>query len=104
MHVHLSIQGSNYSNSLLACQSLDINSFETSVNKRVDPLTLEDLYEYLLVHELRIGENQSSINLSLASVNVAKPPKPDHSLKSPVLLASIQNSVHNLKIISWVMG
>lgn len=99
MHVHLSIQGSNDSNSLLACQSSDIDSFETSVNKRVDPITFEDLYEHLLAHKLRIGENQSSINLSLASVNVAKPPKPNHSLKSPVLLASIQSSLHNLKII-----
>ena len=37
---------------LLASLGLDYDSFVTSMTTRVDPLSIEDLYGHLLVHEI----------------------------------------------------
>jgi hypothetical protein len=57
---------------LLAGLGSDYDSFVTSVNTRVEPLSLEDLYGHLLVHELRLIQNQPSVDLSVATANYAQ--------------------------------
>jgi hypothetical protein len=42
-----------------------------SITTRVDPLTIEDLYGHLLAHEIRLEQNQASIDLSTAGANFA---------------------------------
>uniref|UniRef100_A0A2N9IS14 Retrotransposon Copia-like N-terminal domain-containing protein n=1 Tax=Fagus sylvatica TaxID=28930 RepID=A0A2N9IS14_FAGSY len=56
---------------LLAGLGSDYDSFVTSVNTRVEPLSLEDLYGHLLAHELRLVQNQPSVDLSIATANYA---------------------------------
>uniref|UniRef100_A0A2N9GZ53 Reverse transcriptase Ty1/copia-type domain-containing protein n=1 Tax=Fagus sylvatica TaxID=28930 RepID=A0A2N9GZ53_FAGSY len=56
---------------LLAGLGSDYDSFVTSVNTRVEPLSLEDLYGHLLAHELRLVQNQPSVDLSTATANYA---------------------------------
>uniref|UniRef100_A0A2N9FYY6 Uncharacterized protein n=1 Tax=Fagus sylvatica TaxID=28930 RepID=A0A2N9FYY6_FAGSY len=57
---------------LLAGLGSDYDSFVTSVNTRVEPLSLEDLYGHLLAHELRMIQNQPSVDLSVAVANYAQ--------------------------------
>uniref|UniRef100_A0A2N9FDU4 Reverse transcriptase Ty1/copia-type domain-containing protein n=1 Tax=Fagus sylvatica TaxID=28930 RepID=A0A2N9FDU4_FAGSY len=57
---------------LLAGLGSDYDSFVTSVNTRVEPLSLEDLYGHLLAHELRLIQNQPSVDLSVAAANYAQ--------------------------------
>ena len=56
---------------LLAGLGSNYDSFVTSVNTRVEPLSIEDLYGHLLAHELRLIQNQPSVDLSVAAVNYA---------------------------------
>ena len=57
---------------LLAGLGSEYDSFVTLVNTCVDPLSVEDLYGHLLGHELRLIQNQPSINLSVATTNYAQ--------------------------------
>uniref|UniRef100_A0A2N9J7Y7 Uncharacterized protein n=1 Tax=Fagus sylvatica TaxID=28930 RepID=A0A2N9J7Y7_FAGSY len=56
---------------LLAGLGSDYDSFVTSVNTRAEPLSIEDLYGHLLAHELRLIQNQPSVDLSVAAANYA---------------------------------
>ena len=49
---------------------LEYDSFVTLVTTRVDPMTLDDLYGHLLAHELRLEQNQPTVDLALASANI----------------------------------
>ena len=57
---------------LLAGLGSDYDSFVTSVNTHVEPLSLEDLYSHLLAHELRLIQNQPSVDLSVDAANYAQ--------------------------------
>ena len=57
---------------LLTGLGSDYDSFVTSVNTGVEPLSLEDLYGHLLAHELRLIQNQLSVDLSVAAANYAQ--------------------------------
>jgi hypothetical protein len=56
---------------LLVALGSDYDSFVTLVNTRVEPLSIEDLYGHLLAHELRLIQNQPSVDLSVAAANYA---------------------------------
>jgi hypothetical protein len=44
----------------------------TSITTRVDPLSLEELYDYLLTHEQCIAQQIAIVDLSVVSVNLAQ--------------------------------
>ena len=54
---------------LLAGLGLDYDSSLTSVTTRVDPLSIEDLYRHLLAHEIRLEQQQPTVDLALAGAN-----------------------------------
>uniref|UniRef100_A0A7N2M6I2 Uncharacterized protein n=1 Tax=Quercus lobata TaxID=97700 RepID=A0A7N2M6I2_QUELO len=49
----------------------EFDSFVSSVTTCVDPFSLEDLYGHPLAHEIRLEQQQPTIDLSLASANFA---------------------------------
>ena len=63
---------------LLAGLGSDYDSFVTLVNTRVKPLSIEDLYGHLLAYELRLIQNQPSVDLSVAAANYAYKGFPPH--------------------------
>uniref|UniRef100_A0A2N9I0S6 Reverse transcriptase Ty1/copia-type domain-containing protein n=2 Tax=Fagus sylvatica TaxID=28930 RepID=A0A2N9I0S6_FAGSY len=54
---------------LLAGLGSDYNSLITFVKTQVQPMTLEDLYGHMLSHELRLAQNQPTVDLSNVSAN-----------------------------------
>ena len=54
---------------LLTNLGSDYDSFVTSVTTKVDPLSIEDLYGHFLAHELRLKQQQPTVDLSLAGAN-----------------------------------
>ena len=54
---------------LLASLGLDYDSFVTSMTTRVDPLSIEDLYGHLLVHEICLEQQQPIVDLAFARAN-----------------------------------
>ena len=56
---------------LLAGLGSDYDSFVTSVTTRVDPLSIEDLYGHLLAHEIRLEQQQPTVDLALVGANFA---------------------------------
>ena len=54
---------------LLAGLGSDYDALVTSVSTQLTPIALEDLYDHLLSHELRLSHNQPSVDLSTASAN-----------------------------------
>uniref|UniRef100_A0A2N9E6L3 Integrase catalytic domain-containing protein n=1 Tax=Fagus sylvatica TaxID=28930 RepID=A0A2N9E6L3_FAGSY len=71
---------------LLVALGSDYDSFVTLVNTRVEPLSIEDLYGHLLAHELRLIQNQPSVDLSVAAANYAHkgfPPRGGRGGHSP---------------------
>uniref|UniRef100_A0A2N9HTS2 Reverse transcriptase Ty1/copia-type domain-containing protein n=1 Tax=Fagus sylvatica TaxID=28930 RepID=A0A2N9HTS2_FAGSY len=56
---------------LMAGLGSEYDSLVTSVQTRADPLSLEELYGHLLAHELRLVQNQPSVDLSMATAHFA---------------------------------
>nr|POE67711.1 hypothetical protein CFP56_13857 [Quercus suber] len=56
---------------LLAGLGSDYDSIVTSVTTRVDPLSIEDLFGHLLAHEIRLEQQQPTVDLALARANFA---------------------------------
>jgi uncharacterized membrane protein YgcG len=56
---------------LVAGLGSEYDSLVTSIQTRVDPLSLEELYGHLLAHELRLVQNQPSVDLSMATAHFA---------------------------------
>uniref|UniRef100_A0A2N9FE22 Reverse transcriptase Ty1/copia-type domain-containing protein n=1 Tax=Fagus sylvatica TaxID=28930 RepID=A0A2N9FE22_FAGSY len=54
---------------LLAGLGSDYDSLVTSVKTQVQPMSLEDLYGHMLSHELRLAQNQPTVDLSNVSAN-----------------------------------
>ena len=57
----------------LAGLGSEYDSLVTSVQTRVDPLSIEDLYGHLLTHEIRLAHHQPAVDLSLANANFTAP-------------------------------
>jgi hypothetical protein len=53
----------------LAGLGSDYDSLVTSVKTQVQPMSLEDLYGHMLSHELRLAQNQPTVDLSNVSAN-----------------------------------
>ncbi len=47
----------------------EYDSLVTSIKTQLHPVPLEDIYDHLLSHELRLSHNQPSVDLSNASAN-----------------------------------
>jgi hypothetical protein len=56
---------------LLSGLGPEYDSFVTSVQTRVDTISIEALYGHLLAHELRLDQHNSTLDLSVAGANVA---------------------------------
>jgi hypothetical protein len=56
---------------ILAGLGSDFDPFVTSVTTRLDPMTIEELYNHLLTHEMRIDHQNQSSGLLTASAHVA---------------------------------
>jgi hypothetical protein len=54
---------------LLSSLGSEYDPFITSVLTRADPLSIEQIYGHFLTHEMRLEQNQSSIDLSMAGAN-----------------------------------
>ena len=57
---------------LLAGLGSDYDSLVTSVKTQVLPMSLDDLYGHMLSHELRLAQNQPTVDLSNVSANFTK--------------------------------
>jgi len=57
---------------LLAGLGSDYDPLITSITTRIDPITLDELFGYLLTHEQRLEHSHSAGDLSLSSANVAQ--------------------------------
>ena len=56
---------------LMAGLGSEYDFLVTSVQTRADPLSLEELYGHFLAHELRLVQNQPSVDLSMAIAHFA---------------------------------
>lgn len=56
---------------LLAGLGPDYDPFVASVTTRVEPLSVEEIYDHLLSHELRLKHHQSAIDLSVTGAHYA---------------------------------
>jgi hypothetical protein len=54
---------------LLAGLGSEYDSLVTSVKTQLHPMSLEDLYGHMLGHELRLAQNQPTVDLSNVSAN-----------------------------------
>uniref|UniRef100_A0A2N9ICS1 Retrotransposon gag domain-containing protein n=1 Tax=Fagus sylvatica TaxID=28930 RepID=A0A2N9ICS1_FAGSY len=54
---------------LLAGLGSDYDSLVTSIKTQVQPMSLEDLYGHMFSHELRLAQNQPTVDLSNVSAN-----------------------------------
>jgi hypothetical protein len=57
---------------ILAGLSVEYDPLITSITTKTDPISLGNLYGHLLLHELRIEQHNSAMDLSIASANVAQ--------------------------------
>jgi len=65
------LKSSEFVSYLLAGLNSEYDPLVTSITTRVDPLSIEELYGYLLTYEQRINQHHTASDLSLSSVNVA---------------------------------
>uniref|UniRef100_A0A2N9F2C9 Reverse transcriptase Ty1/copia-type domain-containing protein n=1 Tax=Fagus sylvatica TaxID=28930 RepID=A0A2N9F2C9_FAGSY len=82
----------------LAGLGSEYDSLVTSVQTRVDPLSIEDLYGHLLTHEIRLAHNQPAVDLSLANANFTAPTssaRGGRSGKSPAYFQSNRGPTTN---------
>lgn len=56
---------------LLAGLVSDNDPFVTSVTTHVEPMSIEETYAHLVSHELRLEQNQTVVDLSVAGANMA---------------------------------
>jgi len=66
------LKSSEFVSYLLAGLNSEYDPLVTSITTRVDPLSIEELYGYLLTYEQRINQHHAAPDLSLSSVNVAQ--------------------------------
>ena len=66
------IQDSELVSHILAGLGTDYESLVTSVTTRPDSIKLNDLYGYLLSHEIRLDQQQTAIDISIPTANTAQ--------------------------------
>jgi hypothetical protein len=66
------IQDSKLVSHILVGLGTDYDSLVTSVTTRPDSIKLDDLYRYLLSHEIRLDQQQTAIDISIPTANTAQ--------------------------------
>jgi hypothetical protein len=72
------VDASELVSNILAGLGLEYDPLVTSVTTRQDSISLNELYGFMLSHEMRLEQHKSSIDLSISTANTAQRQSPSY--------------------------